>query len=195
MRNMYTHGSKPDRRNLTVADLRAFKGTRFFSQVAAYSEIIHTPSIWPGQTSKMITVQITDDNIHETSVKTFGMYLTLPSDATVSGTAGTAVIQISSDDSEPMASMDDVTVDEGDGTMRLILKLDRPSSKKTSNFVASERVGGTATVSDDNADFPGGSISESISVLAGDLTGEFDITIIDDGAAEHRVGLRVMARW
>ncbi len=35
---MYTHGGKPARRNLTVTDLRAFKGTRIFSQVAPHTD-------------------------------------------------------------------------------------------------------------------------------------------------------------
>ena len=38
MQNMYIHGGKPARRNLTVADLRAFKGAWIFSQVAAHTE-------------------------------------------------------------------------------------------------------------------------------------------------------------
>ena len=38
MRKRYTHGGKPAWRNLTVADLRAFKETRIFSQVAAHTE-------------------------------------------------------------------------------------------------------------------------------------------------------------
>ena len=38
MQNIYTHGGKPARLNLTVADLRAFKTKRILSQAAAYTE-------------------------------------------------------------------------------------------------------------------------------------------------------------
>ena len=47
------------------------------------------------------------------------MDLANPSGATESGTAGRTEVHITSEDSEPTASMEDVTVVEGADTMRL----------------------------------------------------------------------------
>ena len=137
----------------------------------------------PGETSKTITIPITDDNIHE-SIEYFVVYLADPTGATLSGTAADTQIRITSDDPEPTASMADVTVDEGAGTMRLTLRLDRPSSELIRYSAVSGDVGGTATVSEDYADFLGSPDFGVISVPAGELTGEFDITILDDNVAE-----------
>ena len=37
MKNIYTFGGQPARRNLTVADLRAAKGKRVLTEVSAYT--------------------------------------------------------------------------------------------------------------------------------------------------------------
>ena len=138
------------------------------------------------ETSKTITIPITDDNIHEPDEEIFQVALTNPSGATVSGgAAGTAQIRITSDDAEPVASMDAVTVNEGAGTMTLVLKLDRPSSEQIVYATDSAGVGGTATVSEDYVDFLGGTIDfRRIDVSAGEIEGTLYITIINDSEAE-----------
>ena len=134
-----------------------------------------------GETSKTITIQITDDDIHE-DVEFFFVDLANPSGATESATAGRTEVHITSEESEPTASMDDVTVVEGAGTMRLTLRLSHPSSRHIQYSTSTADVGGTATVSEDYADFLG--VDRLITVRLGELTKDFDITIIDDGAAE-----------
>ena len=140
----------------------------------------------PGETSKTITIQITDDDIHEADVEFFVVDLANPSGATESATAGRTEVHITSEDSRPTASMDDVTVDEGAGTMRLTLQLSHPSSKQILYSTSSGDVGGMATMSEDYVDdFLMGSLSDrTIIVHAGELTKDFDIAIIDDDAAE-----------
>ena len=149
-----------------------------------YTAQSDTLTFTAGETSKTITIQITDDDIHE-EVELFRVDLTNPSGATVPGGAagGTAQIYITSDDPEPVASMDDVTVGEGDGTMRLTLQLDRPSTQTITYSTISTDVGGTATASEDYVGLPNDSHT-LFEVPAGERTAEFDITIIDDDVAE-----------
>ena len=140
----------------------------------------------PNETLKTITIQITDDAIHEADVEIFYVNLTDSSGATLSGSAKRTLIYITSDDPEPIASMDDETVDEGAGTMKVTrtLRLNRPSSKTIKYSASLGNVGGTATVSEDYADFLVDTDFSVIQVPAGDLSADFDITIIDDEVAE-----------
>ena len=81
--------------------------------------------------------------------------------------------------------MEDVTVDEGAGTMTLTLQLSHPSQADITYVVNSSNVQGTATKGDDYDDFllgPGG--TAKITVPGGELSQTFDITIVDDGVNE-----------
>ena len=149
-----------------------------------YTAQSDTLNFIPGETSKTITIQITDDDIHEAGVEFFVVDLANPSGATESATAGKTEVHITSEDSVPVASMDDVTVDEGAGTMRLTLGLSHPSTKQIIYSTSSADVGGTATVSDDYTDFLEIHHDTFFVVAAGERTKDFDIDIIDDGAAE-----------
>ena len=148
-----------------------------------YTAQSDTLTFTAGETSKTITIQITDDDIHE-AVERFFVDLANPSGATESATAGKTEVHITSEDSVPTVSMNDVTVDEGAGTMRLTLQLSHPSSGSIVYLTDSGDVGGTATVSEDYADFLHSVNDTIIEIVAGERTKDFDITIIDDGAAE-----------
>ena len=76
--------------------------------------------------------------------------------------------------------------------MTLTLQLSHPSSKAVSYSVNSS-MGGTATVSDDYADFEGSPSFGVITVPAGDRSAEFDIAIIDDNVAESNETITI--RW
>ena len=81
--------------------------------------------------------------------------------------------------------MEDVTVDEGAGTMTLTLRLSHPSQADITYVVNSSNVQGTATKGDDYDDFllgPGG--TAKITVPGGELSQTFDITIVDDSVNE-----------
>ena len=158
-----------------------------------YTAKSDTLTFIPGETSKTITIQITDDDIHEPNVEFFVVDLANPSGATESATAGRTEVHITSEESEPTASMDDVTVDEGAGTMRLTLRLSHPSSSEIRYTMSSADVGGTATVSEDYADFLSGFSLRSFILQSGELTENFDIDIIDDGAAESDE--TIMIEW
>ena len=114
-----------------TVDYATSDGTSGFTGAEAgedYTAQSDTLTFTAGETSKTITIQITDDDIHE-GVEFFVVDLANPSDATESATAGRTEVHITSEDSAPVASMNDVTVDEGMDTMRLTLRLSHPSSR------------------------------------------------------------------
>ena len=81
--------------------------------------------------------------------------------------------------------MDDVTVDEGAGTMTLTLHLSHPSHEEIAYVASSSNVAGTATEVDDYDDFlPDAGRTAKLTVPGGDLSQTFDITIVDDNLEE-----------
>ena len=148
-----------------------------------YTATSGTLTFAPGETSKTITILITDDNIYE-DLESFFLDLSDPS-GTALPAIPTRAVEIASDDSEPTASMDDVTVDEGAGTMTLTLHLSHPSGEDITYSTIDNQVTGTATARDDYDDFltgPGG--IARITVPAEELSQTFDITIVDDNFEE-----------
>ena len=82
---------------------------------------------------------------------------------------------IALDESPPTASIDDVTVSEGAGTMTLTLNLSHESSRSTAYRTQTSDVGGTATQGADYENFLSGGEAR-ITVPAGDTQASFDIT-------------------
>ena len=149
-----------------------------------YTATSGTLTFTAGQTSKTFTVQITDDDIYE-NYEAFFVDLSNPTGATVP-VFPTAAVGIDSEDAVPTASMADVTVDEGAGTMTLILRLNHPSHEDIAYSTVDTRVTGTATEGEDYDDFllgpPEG--TARITVPGGSLSQTFDITLVDDGVDE-----------
>ena len=149
-----------------------------------YTATSGTLTFTAGQTSKTFTVQITDDDIYE-NYEAFFVDLSNPTGATLP-VFPTAAVGIDSEDAVPTASMADVTVDEGAGTMTLILRLNHPSHEDIAYSTVDTRVTGTATEGEDYDDFllgpPAG--TARITVPGGSLSQTFDITIVDDGVDE-----------
>ena len=149
-----------------------------------YTATSGTLTFTAGQTSKTITVPITDDDIYE-NYEAFFVDLSNPTGATLP-VFPTAAVGIDSEDAVPTASMADVTVDEGAGTMTLILRLSHPSHEDIAYSTVDTRVTGTATEGEDYDDFllgpPAG--TARITVPGGSLSHTFDITVVDDGADE-----------
>ena len=134
------------------------------------------------ETSKTFTVPILDDDVYENN-ESFSVDLTNPTGATL--VASGATVRIDSEDAVPTASMADVTVDEGAGTMTLTLRLSHPSDAEITYSTSASTVTGTATEGDDYDDFLlGPGRTARITVPAGDLSQTFDITIVDDSVDE-----------
>ena len=140
----------------------------------------------PGETSKTILVTILDDNVYEQHRQIFSVNLDNPSEAALPPATASATIRIHSEDPQPMASMANVTASEPTGTMTLTLKLNRPSHEDISYLTNdnSEYRSGTATIVDDYEISYDALDSAFITVLAGQLTGTFDIPLIEDDLEE-----------
>ena len=138
-----------------------------------------------GQTSNMITIPIpiANDTSYEVTER-FRVTLSNASGATLPASPW-AHVSITDDEAVPTASLDDVTVDEGAGTMTLTLRLNHPSQADIAYVVNSSNVAGTATQDDDYDDFllEAGRTAE-ITVPGGELSQTFDITIVDDSVNE-----------
>ena len=144
------------------------------------------------ETSKTFTVPILDDDVYENN-ESFSVDLTNPTGATL--VASGATVRIDSEDAVPTASMADVTVDEGAGTMTLTLRLSHPSDAEIAYFTIYDEDDetGTATEGDDYDDFLlGPGRIARITVPAGDLSQTFDITIVDDGVDEPDETIKIL---
>ena len=106
------------------------------------------------ETSKTITVPITDDDVYENSLESFFVDLSNPTGATLPDPP-LAAVRIDSEDAVPTASMADVTVDEGAGTMTLTLRLSHPSQRDIAYLTIYDEdiETGTATEGEDYDDF------------------------------------------
>ena len=155
-----------------------------------YTETSGTLTFAPGETVKAIIVPILDDAIYET-LERFNVTLSNPTGATLPAFPG-AQINIALDESPPTASIPNVTVDEGAGTMTLTLNLSHESSRSTPYRTQTSYIGGTATQGADYVNFISGGEAR-ITVPAGDTQASLDITITDDTAAESSETITI--RW
>ena len=146
-----------------------------------YTETSGTLTFTAGETVMAIIVPILDDAIYEPTER-FDVTLSNPTGATLPAFPG-ARVNIAEDESPPTASITNVTVDEGAGTMTVALNLSHESSKPTVYLATPSDVGGTATLGTDYVNFISGT-QKSITVPAGDTQASLDITITDDAAAE-----------
>ena len=150
-----------------------------------YTATSGTLTFTAGQTSKTFTVPITDDDVYENN-EAFFVDLSNPTGATLPDPP-LAAVRIDSGEAAPTASMADVTVDEGAGTMTLTLRLSHPSDAEIAYFTIYDEdiATGTATEGEDYDDFLLGPVRTArITVPAGDLSQTFDITLVDDGVDE-----------
>ena len=146
-----------------------------------YTETSGTLTFAASETVKAIIVPILDDAIYET-LERFNVTLSNPTGATLP-TFPSALVIIAQDESPPTASIANVTVSEGAGTMTLTLNLSHESSRSTAYYTTTSRVGGTATRSTDYENFLSGG-EAFITVPAGDTQASLDIIITDDTDAE-----------
>ena len=155
-----------------------------------YTETSGTLTFTAGETVMAIIVPILDDAIYEPTER-FDVTLSNPTGATLPAFPG-ARVNIAEDESPPTASIANVTVSEGAGTMTLTLNLSHESSRSTAYETTTSGVGGTATQGADYENFLSGGEAR-ITVPAGDTQASLDITITDDAAAESNETITI--RW
>ena len=155
-----------------------------------------TLTFQPEEFSKTISVPIIDNNIYGDIGQRFDVDLKYSSQSNDQNvpTLGTdtTIVTIISDDPVPTASMANVIANERAGTMTLTLRLSNPSSEDIQYIANHHAVNGTATRGEDYVDFIPGA-QAYITVSAGQQSGHFDITLIDDGLEEEDESIHI--RW
>ena len=146
----------------------------------------------PGDTAKIVTVTIIDDDIYEPNgAGNLQVTLSNLSDTAVYGSNGPIILMLMStqagpnpeNDSPPTADIEDVSVDEDDGTMTFVLNLSHRVEADVTYQVTSFGVGGTATVSDDYQRFLDFGRAE-IEVPSKQTSASFDVIVVDDAIDE-----------
>ncbi len=131
-----------------------------------YQVTTGSATILAGQTAVTLTVVITNDSINE-NAETFSLTVTNAQNATVVDDSGE--VTIIDNDSEPSLSVNDLSVNEGDGTVSVVVNLSAVSGLDVS-FDYATMADGTATAGDDftatsgNTTIPAGQQSTTISI-------------------------------
>ncbi len=131
----------------------------------------------PGQTSMMLTVNIIGDQIFESN-ETFRVNISSPTGASIGTTAQTAVI--ANDDAAPTATINDVTMLEGDaGTKAFVftVTLSQPSSQ--AGTLAYTTQNGTATAGNDYT-----ATSGTLAFSAGQTVQMITVNVLGDKLVE-----------
>ena len=136
-----------------------------------------TVTFTPGQTSRPVNVTINGDTGSEPN-ETFFVNLSTPTNATISNSQGTGTI--TNDDAQPMISINDVSLSEGNAgttTATFTVSLSNASSQTiTVNFATSP---GTASAGSDYV-----SASGTVTFTPGQTSRPVDVTINGDTASE-----------
>ena len=158
-----------------------------------YTHASGTLTFAPGETRKTTTVTILDDTLYEPG-SVDGVLVML------SGLTGTAVLgaatiylQIQDNESPPTATMEDVTVDEGAGTMVFTLSLAHGISRGIEYRTGSGGLGGTATEGVDYDPFVSETGVVNLRIPARQTSATFAVTILDDDV--HEADETISIRW
>ena len=162
-----------------------------------YTQASGTLTFAAGETQKTITVTILDDTLYE-PVSVGGILVELSNATGTAVLGGTTVyLQIQDNDSPPAATMENVTVDEGAGTMVFTLSLAHgidTDIEYRANANAGE-VGGTAKEGADYAPFFSDTGVVNLKIPARQTSATFVVTILDDDVHEDDESLTIEWRY
>ena len=158
-----------------------------------YTHASGTLTFAPGETRKTTTVTILDDTLYEPG--SVDVVLVVLSNATGTAVLGAATIylQIQDNESPPTATMEDVTVDEGDGTMVFTLSLAHGISRGIEYRTDYGGLGGTATEWVDYDPIFSESGVVNLRIPARQTSATFAVTILDDDV--HEADETISIRW
>ena len=159
-----------------------------------YTHASGTLTFVPGETRKTTTVTILDDTLYEPG--SVNVVLVLLSNATgtaVLGGADTIYLQLQDDELPPTATMENVTVDEGAGTMVFTLSLAHGISRDIEYHADSRGLGGTAAEGVDYDPFFSGTGVVNLMIPARQTSATFAVTILDDDV--HEADETISIRW
>ena len=152
-----------------------------------YTPTSGTLNFEPGETRKTFTLSILDDTVYEpTNAGNVVLNLSNATAPATFGRNGTVLLVIvgPDNDSPATATMEDVSVDEDEGTMTFVMNLSHPVDGEVAYTATSARIGGTATESDDYGRFVSFGRA-SISIPAGQTSASLQVTIVDDDIDEE----------
>ena len=138
-----------------------------------YSSASGTLTFSPGQAEEVVDISVTDDTEAEAN-ETFTVALSGPKNATL-GSAATATVTITDNDSVPEVSLSasSAEVDEGDGAVRLTVRLSEAGNNTvTVDYTASD---GAPVASSDFA-----SSSGTLTFAPGETSKAITVAIVDD---------------
>ena len=152
-----------------------------------YTPTSGTLNFEPGETRKTFTLSILDDTVYEpTNAGNVVLNLSNATAPATFGRNGTVLLVIvgPDNDSPATATMEDVSVDEDEGTMTFVMNLSHPVDGEVAYTATSARIDGTATESDDYGRFVSFGRA-SISIPAGQTSASLQVTIVDDDIDEE----------
>ena len=150
---------------------------------ADYDSVNGSISFAPGDTSKTITVPIKDDSLAEGN-ETFEVVIGNTTNSTVATGQGTATVTITDDEGIPQISIAGATVSEAAGTVTLTVQQTLQSDDNVT--VSYTTANGTALA---GSDFT--AVSDNVTILAGQTSATFDVTITNDTTDEHNQNFTV----
>jgi hypothetical protein len=169
---------------LVTLDYATLDGTT--TAGADYLAAAGTLAFAPGEVSKTVRVLLTDDSLAETS-ESFSLRLANVVGAEVLQPTGTAVI-VGNDGAaagQPLLSVEDATVGEGQGYVDVVVRLSAPAARAV-------RVGYalTAGTAGEGSDYTGQ--SASLGFAPGEIAKTVRIALVDDAAAEAGESFRLV---
>ena len=148
-----------------------------------YDSVNASVNFVPGDTVKTITVPIKDDSLAEGN-ETFEVTIDNTTNTTVATGQGTATVTITDDEGIPQISIAGATVSEAAGTVTLTVQQTLQSDDNVT--VSYNTANGTALA---GTDFT--AASDNITIVAGQTSATFDVTITNDTTDEHNENFTV----
>ena len=150
---------------------------------ADYQSVDSFVSFAPGDTNKTVTVPIIDDALSEGN-ETFEVVIDNTTNTTVAAGQGTATVTITDDEGLPQISIAGATVSEAAGTATLTVQQNLQSDDNVT--VSYSTANGTALA---GSDFT--SVSDNVTIAAGQTSATFDVIITNDTTDEHNENFTV----
>ena len=159
-----------------------------------YTQASGTLTFAAGETQKTTTVTILDDTLYETgSVDAVLVELSNATGTAVLGGTTTIHLQIQDNESPPTATMENVRIDEGAGTMVFTLSLTHGIDTDIEYRANANELGGTAIERVDYATFFSDTGVVNLKIPARQTSATFAVTILDDDV--HEADETISIRW
>ena len=178
--------------NYQVSSNSSAVGSSAATGTDVYGTLSGTLSFGAGVSTQTVVLNVTDDSVYE-GEETFYIDLSSATQATISDDQGIGSVwdngtsdgsTSATDDDRPSFSVDDVTVNEGAGTITFaVVKTGATSQVTTLDWTANSGSGADAATVGSGGDITG-TVSGSLSFAAGETTKYITLTVADDTVFE-----------